>query len=210
MKINKKFAVISGISLPFLLLAIVLFVPPIRDKFFYTNLWPWPLADDITQKDIDAMASLAKPGDVIVETNMHYWQWVTLSAVNTGSSWVHTSLVDDNGKMITVDKAVNELPFSKYLDWHSTRMTLVRPLYKSDAQIKRAIEYGRSKIGTAYDPAFKNPNASCTGIVGESLRNAGLEVKQRDTFGTRIYGASSFVDMPGAKVIWTSDNRKIQ
>ena len=94
------------------------------------------------------MRKLSEPGDVIVETNMHYWQWVGLSFVTTGSTWVHSSLVEDKTKLLTVSKQVKELPFEIYLTWHSTRLALVRPDYRTQVQPREAIAYGRTKVGT--------------------------------------------------------------
>jgi len=188
-----------------LVLAVLCFVPQVRDQFFTMNLWPWSLPSEVTQRQLKTMQSLARPGDVILETNMHYWQWVSLSEVFTGSSWVHSSLVDANGELLTVAGKVQELPISIYLKWRSTRIALVRPSYAGQQQIRRALAYGRSELGIPYDPSFYNANASCTGLVAESLKHAGIDVPSTTILGRKIYAARSFFCLPGARLIWTSD-----
>lgn len=190
-----------------LLLLTLCFVPPIRDQFFSTNLWPWALPSDVTEQQLNKLQSLSQPGDVIVETNMHSWQWVSLCLVFTGSTWVHASLVDANGNLLTVSGKVEELPISVYFKWRSTRIALVRPAYTDQQHVWRALAYGSSKLGTPYDPSFKDPNASCTGIVAESLRQGGIDVPSRAILGRKIYAANSFLGLPGARLIWTSDGK---
>jgi len=206
----KRVPLICGIIFSgFLLLLLTLcFFPPVRDSFFSMSLWPWPLPTDITQQQINTLQSLSRPGDVIVETNMHDWQWVGLSFIFTGSSWVHASLVDENGKLLTVASRVEELPISIYRKWHSTRVVLVRPTYSGQKQLRRALAYGHSELGIPYDPYFENPNASCTGIVAESLEHAGISVPSTTILGRKIYAARTFLCLPGIKIIWTSDENQ--
>ena len=199
-------AAVKFFLLPIMLVfASVLLVPPVRDNFFYTNLWPFPLKSELTAEQVRQVKELARPGDVLVEANMHYWQWVLLSAAGTGSTWVHTALVDDKGGLLSMNKEIKEMPITIYLDWHSTQLALVRPPYKNPESTARAIAYARSQIGIPFDPQFRIPSASCTGLVGESLKRADVPVPATERFGHTYYGAASFFQIPGAKVIWRSD-----
>jgi hypothetical protein len=186
----------------------ILFVAPIRNRFFATGVWPWPLPHEISREQMKEVAALAKPGDVIVESNMHFAQWVALSYVFTGTTWVHASLVDDRKNVISETGKVVELPINIYRTWHSTKIALVRPKYTDRRQIARAIAYAKSKEDTPYDPSFKNPNASCTGLVGQALGTVGMAVPYRTIFGRRIYPADSFFNLPGAKVLWCNSQLK--
>jgi hypothetical protein len=187
-----------------LLVSCFLFIPPLRDWLFVTSLWPWRLPTEVTDKDISTVRSLSRPGDVLVESNMHFWQWVLLSYATTHTSWVHVSLVDDHGQAITVDEKATELPLSVYLKWHSTKLALVRPPYTNAKQIETAIQFARSKRNTPYDPGFNNIDASCTGLVGDSLRHAGITIAPMNVFGHRVYAADSFFHIPGAKLLWSN------
>ncbi len=197
-------AAASALLLSMVVIAALLFVAPLRDKFFNANVWPWRLPSDISEEQIKTMKRLALPGDVIVESNMHYWQWVALSRITTGSSWVHTSIVDYDGKLLTMDTTDVKVPFSIFLKWESTRLALVRPKYSSEHSRRRGIDWARSKLGTRYDPSFKNPAGSCTGLVGTALRYSEINVAQTTVSGRRIYAADAFFHMPGSLVIWTS------
>lgn len=188
-----------------LILLTVLFVPPVRDRFFSVSLWPWQLPSEATAQQLKTARRLAKPGDVIIETNWHYWQWVGLSYVFTHSTWVHAALVDERGRLLTVAKKVSNLPFDTYLKWRSTRMALIRPPYKNAKQAERAIDYARSKLNMPYDPSFRYDHANCTGLVAESLRHAGIAVPGIKFFGRRIYSAESFLEIRGTRLIWSTD-----
>lgn len=191
---------ITGFVIVFLIC--ILFVAPIRNRFFATSTWPWALPNEITNQQMKTVAALAKPGDIIVESNLHYPQWVWLSQVFTGTSWVHASLVDDRKNLITETGKVVELPINVFRTWRSTSVALVRPKYSNRRQIAMAIAYAKSKEETPYDPSFKNPNASCTGLVGESLGAAGIAVPYKIIFGRKVFPADSFFQLANAQLLW--------
>jgi len=199
---------LSSLGLVVVFLICILFVAPIRNRFFATSTWPWTLPHEISRKQMNQVAALAEPGDVIVESNMHFAQWVGLSYVFTGSTWVHASLVDDRKHLITETGKVVELPINIYGTWRSTRVALVRPKYSNRRQIASAIAYAKSKEDTPYDPSFENPNASCTGLVADALGAAGIAVPYRTIFGRRVYPADSFFKIDDAKVLWCNSQLK--
>jgi hypothetical protein len=125
--------------------------------------------------------------------------------VFTGSSWVHAAIVDDQKQLITMEGKVTILPISVYRSWRSTRVALIRPPYATAQAMQKAIAHARQQDGIAYDPSFRNPDASCTGVIAESLRCAGLVVSYRNILNRHIYGADAFFKIPGVHVIWSSD-----
>lgn len=189
-------------------LFIALLVPPVRNWFFATSLCPFPLPGEITAKQIEELKSRARPGDVIVESNMHYWQWVALCRLATGSSWVHASLVDDQGSLLTVSGKAVQLPVTVFLSWRSTRLALVRPPYKDSEAVAMAIQYARSRLNTPYDPSFRDPAGSCTGLVGEALARGGVDVPRMHPLNYTVYGASSFLTASGFRIIWRTDDQR--
>lgn len=193
------------LALAIVVLACLLFVPPLRDKFFVTSLWPWTLGTEARLQQIEKIRSLSRPGDVIVEANMHFWQWEALCKLATGSSWVHTALIDESKDILTVDQKVVRAPMTVYLKWRSTRLALVRPPYKSSGDAEKAIQWAQSKLGTPYDPSFANPAGSCTGLVGRALEEGGVKVQRKHVLGGWVYGANSFLEIPGARILWRSD-----
>lgn len=182
-----------------------LFVPPIRDRVFATRLWPWALPWDTNIDELAKLRSLARPGDVLVESNLHGWQWVALSLFATQTSWVHAAIVDHDYSLITVHGKATKLDWSIYHQWGSTRLALIRPPYTGNDQITDVLAYAGSKLGTAYDPSFREHAGSCNGLVGSALAQAGVPVKMRRCYGRDIYAANSFFAIPGAEVVWHSD-----
>src|SRR5215475_59191 len=112
----------AGLFLGGAAVAAALFVPQVRDKVFTTALWPWRLPWDTNPSELRILRELCRQGDIIVEANMHSWQWVALACALTRSNWVHAALVDDNLNLLTVNKLVIEANFDIYLEWRSTRL----------------------------------------------------------------------------------------
>ena len=189
-------------------LATALFVPPIRDKVFSTKLWPWKLPWDTHEKELETIRELSRPGDILIESNLHGWQWMALSLVTTQTSWVHAALVDENKQILTVHKLAIQTDWNIYLDWGSTRLALIRPPYQNSEQSNAAIEYARSKIGTLYDPSFREHSGNCNGLVASALIHAGLPVEERRVYGRGIFSPDCFFKIPGAKVVWHSDKNR--
>jgi hypothetical protein len=191
-------------------IATALFVPPVRDKVFSTPLWPWKLPWDTSNSELRLLKELCRPGDIIVEANLHSWQWIALACALTRSNWVHAALVDEDLKLLTVNKLVIEADFDIYMEWKSTRLALVRPPYKDAAQAKKAIDYARSKVGTQYDPSFKDQAGNCTGLVASSLIHAGIPIPIMRSVGMNVYAADCFFKIPGAKIIWSTDKDRVR
>ena len=107
-------------------LAVCLFVPRVRDKVFTTCLWPWSLPWDTTENELALLKELCEPGDVLLESNLHAWQWIVLSLFGTGTAWVHAALVDGNRSLLTVHKKAIEADWGLYREWRSNRLALIR------------------------------------------------------------------------------------
>jgi uncharacterized protein YycO len=196
--------VLISIALASAAIGAALFVPPVRDRVFTTKLWPWRTPWDVTEDQIDELRALAQPGDVVVESNLHGWQWMTLCLATTGSSWVHGALVDENKRLLTVHKKAIEADWDIYLEWGSTRMALIRPPYAGAQQAQQAIDFARSKVGTIYDASFDDQSGNCNGLVASALNSAGIEVRTQNCYGKPIYPASNFFEIPGRKIMWQS------
>jgi uncharacterized protein YycO len=189
-------------------LSTALFVPPVRDKIFSTKLWPWKLPWDTDEEELETIRHLSQPGDILVESNLHGWQWMALSLATTQTSWVHAALVDENKQILTVHKLAIQTDWNIYLDWGSTRLALIRPPYQNTEQSMAAIEYARSKIGTPYDPSFREHSGNCNGLVASALIHAGLPVEQRLVHGRHVFAPDCFFRIQGSEVVWHSDKHR--
>lgn len=189
-------------------LAIALFVPPVRNKVFSTKLWPWRLPWDTNEEELAAIRRLSLPGDVLIESNLHGWQWMALSLATTRTSWVHAALVGDNQQILTVHKLAIKTDWDIYLDWGSTRLALIRPPYKNREQSQMAIDFVRGKLGTIYDPSFREHAGNCNGLVASALVHSGIDVEERTVCGRSLFTPDCFFKIPGAAVIWHSDKNR--
>ncbi|MBX9949326.1 MAG: hypothetical protein K2Y39_09185 [Candidatus Obscuribacterales bacterium] len=189
-------------------IAVALLVPPVRNWIFSTKMWPWPLPWDTNQQELEAIRRLSLPGDILVESNLHGWQWMALSLAATQTAWVHAALIDEKKRILTVHKSAIETDWNIYRDWGSTRLALIRPPYKNDEQRRIAIDYARGKLGTLYDPSFREHAGNCNGLVASSLTSAGIPVAERRVYGRNIFTPDCFFKIPGATVIWHSDKHR--
>ena len=189
-------------------IAVALLVPPVRNWIFSTKMWPWPLPWDTNQQELEAIRRLSLPGDILVESNLHGWQWMALSLAATQTAWVHAALIDEKKRILTVHKSAIETDWNIYHDWGSTRLALIRPPYKNDEQRRIAIDYARGKLGTLYDPSFREHAGNCNGLVASSLISAGIPVAERRIYGRNIFTPDCFFKIPGATVIWHSDKNR--
>lgn len=168
-------------------------------------MWPFPTPWDVTAQELDELKEIARPGDIIVERNIHSWQWMLLSQFFTGSNWVHVAVVDENKDIINMAKTVKREDLSTYLQKQSTDMRLVRPPYRSDADIAKVLKFARSKIGTKFDPDFQEQSANCTGLIASSLKAGGIEIPSRQAplFKRTIYSAEDILNMRGGRLVWS-------
>lgn len=191
--------------------AVCLFVPRVRDKVFTTSLWPWSLPWDTSDKELALLKELSEPGDVLLESNLHGWQWIALAFIGTGTTWVHAALVDRSKSLLTVHKEAIEADWSLYREWRSTRLALIRPPYRDDSQREAAINFARQRLGTPYDPSFQTQSGHCNGLVAEALKFSGIAVTPRKCWGRELYAPDCFLEIPAARLVWTTDRdrRKI-
>lgn len=179
-----------------------LLIPPVRNKVFSTKLWPWRTPFDTTEAELTHLKSIARPGDVVVESNLHGWQWMLLSKFVTGTSWVHAALVDEHLELLTVHQVARKADWDIYMEWGSTRIALLRPPYSSQECLMTAIEFARSKIGTAYDPSFRDHSGNCNGLVGSALAAGGVGVATKKCVQRPLYTPDCFFSIPGVEVIY--------
>ncbi len=189
-------------------LATVLLLPPARNRFFATKLWPFSLPWDTNKEELEYLRELSQPGDLILESNLHGFQWVALCLFTMQTSWVHAAIVDENRRILTVEKEVIETDFEIYQRWGSTRLCLLRPPYQSGEQIRAALDYARSNLGKPYDASFNDDAGNCNGLVGSSLVKAGIEVPKKARFGKSLYAPDSFFKIKNASIIWLSDEHR--
>jgi hypothetical protein len=187
-------------------LLILLFVPPVRNAFYGSKLWPFATPWDVTPDQITELKRVVQPGDVIVERNLHSFHWMLLCLAGTGSSWVHAAIVDEDGKIVNMMVTVRKLDVSSYLHKQSTDMVLVRPPYRDSESVRQALNYAKSKLGTPFDPSFENQAGNCTGLIAGALESGGVHVRSRPIFllGKTVYPAAEFLKIPNARVIWRS------
>jgi len=186
-------------------IATIALVPSVRTRVFTTKLWPWPLPFDTNDEELSLLQGLIQPGDIIVEANLHSWQWIALCTTTLGSSWVHTALVDDQNKLLTMDGVAVQTDFAIFKKWTSTRLAIIRPPYKDAEQRHKVIASVKKHLGAAYDHTFVNPNGYCNGLIGAALNSVGIPVQTVRTFGKNIYSAHNFFKIPNAVVVWNSD-----
>ncbi|HNB21194.1 MAG TPA: hypothetical protein PKZ32_02180, partial [Candidatus Melainabacteria bacterium] len=80
--------------------------------------------------------------------------------------------------------------------------------YKNQEQSQMAIDFIRGKLGTLYDPSFREHAGNCNGLVASALLHSGIDVEERTVCGRRLFTPDCFFKIPGAAVVWHSDKNR--
>lgn len=167
----------------------------------------------ITPEEAKEMASIVKPGDIIV-TNCDdgYEMGLMQKIMGKSGNWTHTAIATGEGtvvEMLADPEGVfeNDIVYMLCRDQHAK---IVRPRYRDEESINRVIAEARDKIGKAkYNKAFDlkdENNFYCTSLVYKTLQKASPEVKV-DTFkvlGKDFVNADQFIDSPDTDEVFST------
>ena len=116
-----------------------------------------------------------KPGDIIM-TNSDLWMDFEIPLKLTGArgDWTHTAVYDGKGKTIEAlaSQGVVERPVEELIG-ENHHVRIMRPKY-AEGEADKAIDYARSKLGTAYDFKFSDSDEKiyCIELTQKALSHA--------------------------------------
>ena len=149
-----------------------------------------------------------KPGDIILETDNNYPGWQLMEKVAGKSEHTHAAIYEGNGVFIeaTTGPGVTKTELKNYLKGRMV-IQLIRPPYKSEADIKAALDYANKQIGKSYDDFFNYKDDSemfCSELVAKSLRAMPdtIETPISTLLGHEFVLPDDFQKIEGAEVVY--------
>lgn len=162
-----------------------------------------------------------KPGDVLLETHNAYPNWQIMEKLTLGASHTHAALyegLDEKGEPQLIEATTGDpsgagvirTNLKSYFEG-PTRIAIVRPNYKSSSDREAALGYARDQLGKPYDAKFDFENDdefSCTELVSNALNSApnAIEVAKTKALGRNAVAPDSFMELPGAEVVYTDNS----
>lgn len=144
------------------------------------------------------IASIVRPGDILVDSNDAFPGWQILSKIFLGSEWVHMGLYVGDGIVVDAGQKahVSEITLQRFL--RTSRVAVLRPHYQDDEDVERVIACARKFIGKRYNSALDLASADdvyCTQMMREVLKTLQnpIEVRTTNVLGRSIVSPDAFV-----------------
>lgn len=163
----------------------------------------------LTPEQVAEIQQTLAPGDVILETNDEYPGWQLNAKLLLKSDWVHAALYVGNNTIVDSTTERNGVAPIQVEDFcHCHHLAIIRPEYKTDADLQAALKYAQDKTGTPYDFdwSLSNNTLYCTEFVADALA-AGpnpIHVATRKVLGQEMVSPQAFLQSPEMKTVWST------
>ncbi len=167
---------------------------------------------EISKENKQKILDSIKPGDIILETDNNYPGWQVMEKIAGNSDFTHAAIYEGDGKFIEATTGhpsgmgVAKTELAEYLKGR-VAIQIVRPPYKSEEDIKAALNYANSQIGKPYDGAFNYEDSSeqyCAELVAKALDAMPnkIETPSFEVLGRKVVLPNSFQKIEGAEVVY--------
>jgi len=163
---------------------------------------------EITPEKRQKILDCVQPGDVILETNNAYPGWQRLEFYSMRSNYTHAAIYEGDGKFLeaTTPGGVQRTDLAEYLQGRE-QVAIIRPQYKSAADVKAALDYCRDQLGKPYDNGFNtksNDEFYCAELVYKAMQAMPdkIDVPTRKFLGKEVVAPDAFYAAPGAQVVY--------
>lgn len=167
-----------------------------------------------SEKEVEKMLTVMKPGDIIIETDNSYPGWQFLEKAVFNSDYTHAAIYEGDGKFLEATSGnadgigVKRNELREFLTGRQS-VEIIRPPYKSEADATAALDHSRSQLGKPYDGDFdmKDGNAIyCAELVYNALQAMPnpIEAPTVKFAGKEAVGPNAFKQIPGAQVVYST------
>ena len=189
------------------------FLDKVKSKLFENIKQPMlSLYPKMTDEKKATILNLLQPGDLILDTDTNYPISAIAEKIIGDSDFSHVSIYEGDGKRIEANTNINgkdcvartELSDSLY---GRRVIKIIRPDYKSQEDVKAALDYARDQIGKPYDSAFdysSDDSQYCSELVAKALKampNA-INVNTFKILNREAVLPGDFQDLKDSKVIY--------
>ncbi len=163
----------------------------------------------VSEERKQAIMDTLQPGDLILSKNHLYPGWQIMEQTLGESDYAHVAIYEGDGKFLESSASgggVIRSEMSKDLDSHRSYQ-IIRPPYKSEESVNRALDYTRSQLGKPYDSEFDAVDDSkhyCAELVLGAMKAAdeSFDVPPTYVLGRNAYFPNSFQKLEGAEIVY--------
>jgi hypothetical protein len=153
------------------------------------------------------IASLIRPGDILVDSNDSFPGWQLASRVLLGSNWVHMGFCIGDGMVIDAgtESAVSAVTLNRFL--RTSRVAILRPQYADATDAQAAVDHVRTFVGKTYNFTLNfepGDTIYCTQMIRDvlgALRRPIL-IPLNNVLGRQIVSPQAFVDHAEITLVW--------
>jgi uncharacterized protein YycO len=153
------------------------------------------------------VASLIRPGDILIDSNDAYPGWQLLTKIFLGSDWVHMGYYVGDGKVVDAGREthVAEITLNRFL--RTSRVAILRPEYYEQDDLAAALACAREFVGKPYNRSLNLANLDdvyCTQMMREVLQRMPhpIEIRSTNVLGRHIVSPDAFLDNAAISVIF--------
>jgi hypothetical protein len=180
-------------------------------RLLSTRLPTLPLRN-LNAAQCQAVKDLARPGDILLDSNYSFLLPQIGNKLFFGSTWIHAAIYIGDGMLIDSGRRahVAHLPLDKFLQ--TTGLAIYRPVYQSPADVAAMIQYAKECLGLPFNVSFdqNDPDALyCGQLVARALESMPhpITIEPRQVFGRKLLPPAAIAACPDIKCIWTSQPR---
>ncbi|MCE1246751.1 MAG: hypothetical protein LWY06_08915 [Firmicutes bacterium] len=167
-----------------------------------------------SEKEVEKMLAVMKPGDIITETDNSYPGWQFLEKLVFNSDYTHAAIYEGDGKFLEATSGnadgigVKRNELREFLTGRQS-VEIIRPPYNSEADVKAALDHSRSQLGKPYDGDFNLQDGNaiyCAELVYNALKAMPnpIEAPTVSFMGKEAVGPNAFKQIPGAEVVYST------
>lgn len=159
----------------------------------------------------ETIKSLLEPGDVLLTADNTFPIAQIVDKMVFGTNWTHAGLYVGNGAVVDAraKRRVSEIPVDVFLRTHHA--AVFRPRYKSEADVKSAIDYVHAQVGKPYisdiGDLAEDGKFYCSKLIYFALQHMPnpIAVPLSHVFGKTIVSPGAFEKSGEFYQIWSSE-----
>lgn len=164
-----------------------------------------------TEEQREFILQNIKPGDIILETNTAYPGWQRMEFWTLRSHYTHAAIYEGEGQFLeATPPSVQRTDLREYLEG-PIKVAIIRPPYKSEADVKAALDHCRGEVGKKYDAKFDATTSEeiyCAELVRDALLAMPnpITVEHRDFMGKKAVSPDAFLGIEGSERIYDDNS----
>lgn len=161
---------------------------------------------EMSQERIDNLKSAMQPGDVLLTCDCAYPGWARMEFWTVRSNYTHAAFYAGDGRVLeAVGDGVIENTLEKVVSGRS-KVAVIRPPYKSAADVQAATAFCESHLGKQYDSVFNTSDEKefyCSELVAKALQSMPnpIDTPMASLLGKPFIAPDAFLSLSNATLV---------